>query len=85
LSPLNLSLVCSSTPQNKAKTVALADDIFAGIEKGDKAAVQKAYKEFLAVGEINPPYEGKTKDYTQGYSTEYDWKFKTAKGTIYVR
>jgi len=69
----------------KAKAVAATDALLAACEAGDKAKAAAAYKEFLSVAEISPGYEGKTKAYTQGYSTEYDWKFKTNKGTIYVR
>ena len=71
--------------QNKEKCIAATDAILAGIDAGDKAAVQKAYNDFLAVADIKPAYTGKDKDYTQGYSTEYDWKYKTNKGTIYIR
>ena len=69
----------------KAKAVAAKDAIFDGIAAGDKKAVQEAYKEFLAVADIQEPYKGKDLEYSQGYSNEYDWKSRTNKGTIYVR
>ena len=71
--------------QQKAKAVAAKDAIFDGIAAGDKKAVQEAYKEFLAVADIQEPYKGKDLEYSQGYSNEYDWKSRTNKGTIYVR
>mmetsp|Transcript_66021 Transcript_66021/g.148999 ORF Transcript_66021/g.148999 Transcript_66021/m.148999 type:complete len:158 (+) Transcript_66021:254-727(+) len=69
----------------KAKAVAASDALLAAVEKGDTAGAKAAYKEFLSVAAIAKPYEGKDKAYSQGYSTEYDWKYKTPKGTIYVR
>lgn len=71
--------------ETKAKAVAATDALLAACAAGDKAKAAAAYKEFLSVADISAGYEGKTKAYTQGYSTEYDWKFKTDKGTIYVR
>ena len=35
--------------------------------------------------DIQDVYDDKTSAYTQGYSTEYDWKARSKKGTIYVR
>jgi len=55
------------------------------VAAGDKAGAKAAYAEFLKVADIQAAYEDTEKGNTQGYSTEYDWKFKTSKGTIYVR
>jgi hypothetical protein len=55
------------------------------VDAGNVKAAQAAYASFLAVADVQKPYTGTTKEFTQGYSTEYDWKYKTDKGTIYVR
>ena len=60
--------------------------MFKAVDAGDKAGLASAYGDFLKAGDISlKDYDTKTKAYTQGYSTEYDWKFATPKGTIYVR
>jgi len=69
----------------KAKAKAASDTLFAAVEKGDTSGAKAAYKDFLSVADIAKPYTGKDLAYSQGYSTEYDWKYKTPKGTIYVR
>lgn len=62
-----------------------SDAVLAAASAGDKAATKSAYKEFMTLANIQPPYSGKDKDYSQGYSSDYDWKTRTSKGTIYVR
>jgi hypothetical protein len=39
----------------------------------------------MSLANIQAPYSGKDKNYSQGYSSDYDWKTRTSKGTIYVR
>ena len=72
--------------QKKAKAKAAADAVFAAVSAGDTKGVKEAYKAFTTSVELpSLGYEGKTKEYSQGYSTEYDWKAYTNKGTIYIR
>lgn len=61
------------------------DALFKAVDAGDAAGAKAAYAEFVKVADIQPVYQGKDLSYSQGYSTEYDWKYKTPKGTIYVR
>ena len=65
--------------------MAATDKLFAAVEKGDTAGAKAAYKEFMSGAGISAPYTGKDKEYSQGYSSDYDWKTRTTKGTIYVR
>ena len=72
------------------RSIALLDMVNndTGVDTGlirDVLLNQEAYKEFLAVADIQEPYKGKDLEYSQGYSNEYDWKSRTNKGTIYVR
>ena len=71
--------------QAKAKAESATTALYTAVGKNDLKGAQAAIKDFLAVANIKTGYEGKTKDYTQGYSSEYDWKYATPKGTIYVR
>uniref|UniRef100_A0A7S2S7V4 Photosystem II Psb31 protein domain-containing protein n=1 Tax=Rhizochromulina marina TaxID=1034831 RepID=A0A7S2S7V4_9STRA len=72
--------------KNKKVAVAATNSLFDAVSKGDKAGVKSAYAEFMKVADIQPGYSGKDKDFTQGYSTEYDWKYKDPKkGSIYIR
>jgi hypothetical protein len=72
--------------ENKAKAVAASTALLAAAEAGNAAGVKAAYKDFLAVAGISAKdYDEKTKEYTQGYSSEFDWKARTDKGTIYIR
>mmetsp|Transcript_35795 Transcript_35795/g.72957 ORF Transcript_35795/g.72957 Transcript_35795/m.72957 type:complete len:190 (-) Transcript_35795:174-743(-) len=71
--------------KSKAAAGAAEGALFKAVAAGDKAGAKAAYAEFLKVADIQAAYEDTEKGNTQGYSTEYDWKFKTSKGTIYVR
>jgi len=86
--PLNLCsrlLFFSSVFQEKVAIKAASDAVCAAAAAGDAAGTKSAYKNFMAIAGIQAPYEGKDKDYSQGYSNDYDWKTRTSKGTIYVR
>jgi len=69
----------------KAAAVGATDKIFAAVAAKDKSGLQSAYAEFMKSADIQDVYDEKTSAYTQGYSTEYDWKARSKKGTIYVR
>ena len=71
--------------QEKVAIKAASDAVCAAAAAGDAAGTKSAYKNFMAIAGIQAPYEGKDKDYSQGYSNDYDWKTRTSKGTIYVR
>lgn len=64
---------------------AASDAVVAAAAAGDAAGTKSAYKAFMALAGIQAPYTGKDKDYSQGYSNDYDWKNRSNKGTIYVR
>eukprot|EP00617_Octactis_speculum_P023869 CAMPEP_0185767228 /NCGR_PEP_ID=MMETSP1174-20130828/41831_1 /TAXON_ID=35687 /ORGANISM="Dictyocha speculum, Strain CCMP1381" /LENGTH=188 /DNA_ID=CAMNT_0028451305 /DNA_START=55 /DNA_END=621 /DNA_ORIENTATION=+ len=77
-----------TTPSGKVIAKELKADyanIFAAVSNKDQAALKSSYAEFVKKADIRPLYDEKTKAYTQGYSTEYDWKAYTPKGTIYQR
>jgi hypothetical protein len=59
--------------------------VLSAAEAGNAAGLKTAYAGFIKIADIKAPYEGKDKAYSQGYSNDYDWKTRTAKGTIYVR
>jgi hypothetical protein len=75
------------TPKDKAekkKAVALTNDIFSAIKKGDKAALKTAYGAYVAENDITPlPVVDPNKG--QGYSSDYDYRRLTKAGAIYVR
>ncbi len=72
--------------QTKSKALAASAALLAAAEAGNAAGVKAAYKDFMDITGISvKDYDAKTKEYTQGYSTEYDWKAYTNKGTIYIR
>jgi len=60
--------------------------IFAAAKAGDKAGLKAAYADYIKTAELpNPVYKGKDLAYSQGYSSDYDWRARTDRGTIYVR
>ncbi|CAM9302068.1 unnamed protein product [Phaeothamnion confervicola] len=68
---------------DKPKAVALAKEVLAAAESKDAAKLQAAYKAYVDTIDIASPFSAK--DESQGYSSDYDWKARTPKGTIYVR
>eukprot|EP00611_Tribonema_gayanum_P006442 TRINITY_DN1572_c0_g2_i3.p1 TRINITY_DN1572_c0_g2~~TRINITY_DN1572_c0_g2_i3.p1 ORF type:complete len:159 (-),score=66.64 TRINITY_DN1572_c0_g2_i3:315-791(-) len=72
-----------SSKADKKQAQALKNAIFAAIDTKNAAALQSAYGDLIKLAKI-PASTGGGGD-TQGYSSDYDWKARTAKGTIYVR
>ncbi|KAG5190811.1 extrinsic protein in photosystem II [Tribonema minus] len=68
---------------DKAAAKAAKDAIFAAVESKDAAKLQSAYADLVKLAKIPASTAGGGD--TQGYSSDYDWKARTAKGTIYVR
>ncbi|CAM9754311.1 unnamed protein product [Chrysoparadoxa australica] len=68
---------------NQAQATALTKEIMAAVSAKDKAALGKAYSAYVKLIDID------TKLYdpagSQGISSDYDWKSRTNKGTIYQR
>jgi hypothetical protein len=75
--------------RNKAArtdAVLLADKIFEAVEKKDAAALKSSYSAYMKYISLDTPFKGaRDLEYSQGYSSDYDWKNRTKKGTIYVR
>ena len=67
----------------KAKAVAGTNAIFAAIRAKDAAALKSAYAAYKADNGIAPIKVDLASG--QGYGDQYDWKSRTAAGTIYVR
>lgn len=69
--------------EQKAKAVAATKEIFAAVDAKDKGALKTAYAAFMKNADIDIA----TVDVAtgQGYSTDFDWKARTAKGSIYQR
>lgn len=67
----------------KATSIATTKEIFAAVEAKDKSKLKSAYTSFMKNSGINvTPVDIAT---GQGMSTEFDWKARTTKGTIYQR
>ena len=75
------------TPKDKAekaKAVALTNDIFNAVKKGDKGALKTAYGQYVAENDIKSlPSVDASKG--QGYSSDFDYRRLTKAGAIYVR
>uniref|UniRef100_A0A6V1UIU7 Photosystem II Psb31 protein domain-containing protein n=1 Tax=Heterosigma akashiwo TaxID=2829 RepID=A0A6V1UIU7_HETAK len=60
-----------------------------GIKTNNAGKVKSGYAKVIEAGELNYSdfkYDGKDRAYSQGYSSDFDWKKGDAKkGTIYVR
>lgn len=64
---------------NKAKkkaAIAGTNAIFAAIRSGDKAAVKKAYNDYVAANNIKA-FDTVKSDNGQGYSSDFDYRVKT--------
>mmetsp|Transcript_20267 Transcript_20267/g.26236 ORF Transcript_20267/g.26236 Transcript_20267/m.26236 type:complete len:180 (-) Transcript_20267:1171-1710(-) len=67
----------------KEASIAATKEIFTAVSTKDKAGLSKAYSTFLKNADIDPTPV--TVEKGQGYSSDYDWKVRTAKGAIYQR
>jgi hypothetical protein len=75
------------TPKEKAAKKAAIDDvnaIFAGIRKGDKAAVKSAYDKYVAANGISDVLAKETGG-GQSYSSDFGYVVKTKASSVYVR
>jgi len=73
--------------KNKPKLSAAIDGtnkIFAAIKSGDKAAVQKAYNDYVAANGIKALPEVST-SYGQSYASDYSYLARTKAASVYVR
>ncbi len=64
---------------NKAKqkaAIAGTNAIFAAIRSGDKAAVKKAYNDYVAANGVKA-FDAIKSDNGQGYSSDFDYRVKT--------
>jgi len=74
--------------ENKKQINAAIANIETAIKKKDAALLKSAYTTVMEVGELGQKdfaNEGKDRAYSQGYSSDFDWKKGTKVGTIYVR
>lgn len=67
----------------KAAAVKQTNEIFAAIRSKDAGALKSAYKAYKSANDIATIVVDMNGG--QGYSNDYDWKTRTAAGTIYVR
>ena len=68
----------------KAAAIEGTNAIFAAIRSKDKAALKSAYDSYVASNEIKEPKPLESKG-GQGYSSDYDYRVRTAQAAIYVR
>jgi len=69
--------------ESKAKSIAATEEILAAAAAGDKSKLKSAYDTFMKNAGISSGSIDIT--YGQGYQSEFDWKARTPKGTIYQR
>eukprot|EP00612_Vaucheria_litorea_P005323 CAMPEP_0171461606 /NCGR_PEP_ID=MMETSP0945-20130129/5984_1 /TAXON_ID=109269 /ORGANISM="Vaucheria litorea, Strain CCMP2940" /LENGTH=129 /DNA_ID=CAMNT_0011987981 /DNA_START=295 /DNA_END=684 /DNA_ORIENTATION=+ len=71
-----------SSKSEKKAAAELKKEIFAAIDAKDAASLKTAYANLVNLAKLEPTnVEGDT----QGYSSDFDWKARTDKGTIYIR
>jgi hypothetical protein len=66
----------STDKAKKKAAIAGTNSIFAAIRSGDKAAVKKAYSDYVASNNIKA-FESVKSDNGQGYSSDFDYRVKT--------
>jgi len=72
-----------STKAAQELSVAATNDIFKAVSAKDKAGLKTAYAAFMKNAGIDTNAVDVEKG--QGYSSDYDWKIRTPKGSIYQR
>jgi Photosystem II Psb31 protein len=68
----------------KAKAIAGTNAIFSAVKAGDKAALKSAYNAYVSSNNIKSIPQVSTEN-GQGFSSDFDFKKRTAAGAIYVR
>jgi hypothetical protein len=74
----------SKNKGKKAEAIAGTNAVFAAAKAGDKAALKKAYSEYVASNDIHG-YPDVKNSGGQGYSTDSDYKNRSPAGSIYIR
>ncbi|KAJ8604357.1 hypothetical protein CTAYLR_002546 [Chrysophaeum taylorii] len=72
-----------TSKEKKAASVAATNEILAACEAKDKSKLKSAYDAFMKNAAIDTSAIDVTAG--QGISSDYDWKQRTAKGSIYQR
>lgn len=75
----------AKSKKQKQEAIKQTNDIFAAVKNKDKAALKKAFDNYIASNEIKgfPVVENANKG--QGYSSEFDYRARTKAGTVYIR